>query len=350
MNRTLPRLLAVLAALLVTVPIAPAAAPAQPAAPTLTWSVQPADRHGPDGRRWVERTLDPGQVVTEHLAVRNFSDGSVVFALKAADGYLTDKGRFNMLASDQESVDGGTWIQVQQKVTVGAGETKVVPFTITAPPDATPGDHPAGIAATVTSAGGTVAVESRVGFRVMMRASGTATAAVAISDLTARYRRSWNPFSAGAIEISYTATNDGNVAVTGSGRVTVAGPFGLGRQSAPEVKGEELLPGGSRKVGNRVAGVWALGPLRTRVDVTPVVLGGDQGGADVRPASRTVTVWTVPWPQLGLAALLAVLVLTLRALARQRRRRLGRLIAQAREEGRAQGREATPIGGPPPAS
>ncbi|MFD0788057.1 WxL protein peptidoglycan domain-containing protein, partial [Micromonospora azadirachtae] len=218
---------------------------AQPTSPTLTWAVQPADEKGPDGRRWVEVALDPGQVVTEHLAVRNFSDGAVVFALKAADGYLTDKGRFNMLPSNRESVDGGTWIEVQETVTVGPRQTKVVPFTITVPRDATPGDHPAGIAATVTSSGGTVAVESRVGFRVMMRATGTVMAALAIGDVAARYERSWNPFSPGTVHVTYTATNDGNVAVTGSGRVAAAELFGLSEPDAPAAV-EELMPGGSR--------------------------------------------------------------------------------------------------------
>ncbi|MEV6812745.1 DUF916 domain-containing protein [Micromonospora sp. NPDC051296] len=343
MIRTLPRpwsrLLAVLAAVLVTMPIAPAGAVAEPTTPTVTWSVQPANKQGPDGRRWVEVTLDPGQSVTEHVAVRNFSDSPVVFSLKAADGYLTDKGRFNMLPSNQESVDGGTWIDVQEKVTVGAKQTKVVPFTITAPDDATPGDHPAGIAATVTSTGGTVAVESRVGFRVMMRASGTVTAAVAINDLTATYRPSWNPFSAGTIELSYTATNDGNVAVTGNGRTTVAELFGLLERNTPGAV-EELLPAGSRNVDARVTGVWGLGPLRTTVDVTPDILVGDPTDADIRQTSGTVTVWALPWSQLALAVILALLVLAFRIIARRRRQRLAQLLARARDEGRAESREA----------
>ncbi|BCJ68464.1 WxL protein peptidoglycan domain-containing protein [Polymorphospora rubra] len=342
MTRTLPRLLAVLAAALVTVPVAPAGALAEP---TLTWAVQPADGNGPDGRRWIERTLDPGQVVTEHLAVRNFSDAAATFALKAADGYLTDKGRFNMLPSNRESVDGGTWVAVRDTVTVGARETKVVPFTITVPADATPGDHPAGIAATVTSTGGTVAVESRVGFRLMLRASGTIVASLAVDDLTATYRPSWNPFSPGTVHVDYAGTNDGNVAVTGRSRVTVAGPFGLaGRDAATDV--EETLPGGVRQKAVRVSGVWALGPLRTGVEVAPAVLGGDPTGAEVRPASATVTIWAVPWSQLVLLAVLVVLVLAVRTVARRRRQRFARLLARAREEGR----ESALVGGPPPAS
>jgi hypothetical protein len=341
MNRTLPRLLAVLAAVLITVPIAPVGAAAEPSPPTLTWSVQPANQQGPDGRRWIELKLDPGQVVTEHLAVRNFSDRSVVFALKAADGYLTDKGRFNMLPSDRASVDGGTWIAVQDKVTVGPKETKVVPFTLTVPQDAQPGDHPAGIAATITAAGGTVAVESRVGFRVMMRVNGTLTAAVAVHDLTARYRHSWNPFSAGTIRVRYTTSNDGNVAVTGPSRVTIAELFGL-RKHGDQADVGEMLPGGSRAVDTGVAGVWALGRLRTSVVVTPSVNGGGTAGAAIRPASASVTVWVLPWPQLALAVVLGALVLAFRAIVRRRRQRLAELLARARDEGRREGRKSTP--------
>ncbi|GGO21098.1 WxL protein peptidoglycan domain-containing protein [Micromonospora parathelypteridis] len=346
--RTPLRLLAVLAAVFVAVPIAPAAAAAQPTTPTLTWAVQPANQQGPDGRRWVERTLDPGQAVTEHLAVRNFSDGTVVFALKAADGYLTDNGRFNMLASNQQSADGGTWIRVQQTVSVGPRQTKVVPFTITAPHNTTPGDHPAGIAAAVTSAGGTVAVESRVGFRVMLRASGTVTASLAINGLTARYERSWNPFSAGTVHLRYTTTNDGNVAVAGTGRTTAAGPLGLAaRRNTTNV--EETLPGGSRAVEGRLDGVWSLGRLGTRVDLTPAIVGGDPTSAETRPTTATVTIWALPWPQLSLAAVLAVLALAVRHTLRRRRRRLAQLIADARDEGRAEARKSALADGAPQA-
>ncbi|MEV6866843.1 DUF916 domain-containing protein [Streptosporangium subroseum] len=332
LSQTLPRLLAVLTAALLTVPLAPTGALAEP---TLTWSVQPADQQGPDGRRWIELTLDPGQSVTEHLAVRNFGDASAVFALKAADGYITDKGRFNMLQSDRASVDGGTWVKVQNEVTVGANETKVVPFTITVPRDASPGDHPAGIAATVTSAGSTVSVESRVGFRVMMRATGTITAAMAVSDLTATYEQSWNPFSSGVIRVEYTATNKGNVAVSGTGEVTTGDLSGLTERDA-KTDVEEIFPGDSRTVESRIAGVWALGPLSTSVTMSPSVQGGAPAGAVVENAATDVTVWTVPWPQLALVALLVILFFSYRAITRRRRRRLADLLARARDEGRAE--------------
>ncbi|RIV41176.1 hypothetical protein [Micromonospora radicis] len=356
--RLLPRLLAALAALVVVGSVTPAGAAAQPAGPTVTWAVQPANQQGPDGRRWVELTLDPGQVVTEHLAVRNFGAAPVVFSLKAADGYLTDKGRFNMLSSDRVSVDGGTWIEVQEKVTVGARETRVVPFTIRVPVDASPGDHPAGIAASVVSASGAVAVESRVGFRVMLRASGTVTAALSAEGLAATYRRSWNPFTAGTLRVTYTASNTGNVAVTGTGRVRTEELFGLVTRDGPgEVA--ETLPGGERQVEAAVGGVWGLGRVTTGVEVTPAVVGGDPAvvggdpavvggdpaGAQLRPAVATVTVWVLPWPQLALVVVLAALVLLWRGVTRRRRRRLARLLAEARDEGRAEARTTALTGG-----
>jgi hypothetical protein len=336
MTRTLPRLLTALAAILTTVSIAPATAAAEPTTPTLTWAVQPANQQGPDGRRFIEHTLDPGQAITEHLAVRNFSDRPATFSLKAADGYLTDKGRFNMLPSHQQSKDGGTWITIQNKVTVAPKATAVVPFTITVPRNATPGDHPAGLAATITATGGTVAVESRVGFRVMMRVTGTTVAALAIHDLTTTYRHSWKPFTAGTIHVTYTTTNNGSIAATGTNRATTTELFGLTKHAA-RTEVEQTLPGGTRQLDIHVTGLWALGPLRTTINLTPAALPGDATSAEIKRATATTTIWTLPWPQLTLATILVALVFTARTVTQRRRRRLAQLLAHARDEGREEG-------------
>ncbi|PZG07733.1 hypothetical protein C1I95_30670, partial [Micromonospora craterilacus] len=66
--------------------------------------------------------------------------------------------------------------------------------------------------------------------------------------------------------------------------------------------------------------------------------------ADIRQTTTTVTVWTFPWSQLALAVILVALVLTVRFITRRRRQRLAQLLANAREEGRAESREATAVG------
>lgn len=285
---------------------------ATPAPANVTWTVQPAD-----GSRWIERTLDPGQKVTEKLVVRNLGAADAVFALSAADGYLTDKGHFNMLDSDKKSTDGGTWITVQPSVAVGAGKTATVSFTITVPAGASPGDHPAGIAASVLSRNGTVQVESRVGFRVMLRASGTVRPALAAQHVSAHYSHSWNPFRSGSVTVSYTVANTGNVRADARASVSVSELFN--HRDGGTAAGE-LLPGGTRAAGGVVHGVWGVGPVHTKILLSPA----DPAG----PAA--VTVWVVPWPQLLVVVLLVALVLALRA----RRRRFARLLAQARQESR----------------
>lgn len=289
------------------------AIPAAPASGAVTWTVQPAD-----GSRWIERTLDPGQTVTEKMAVRNLGKADAVFALSAADGYLTDKGRFNMLASDKKSSDGGTWIHLQPSIAVAAGQTRIVPFTITVPAGATPGDHPAGIAASVLSRSGTVRVESRVGFRVMLRAGGTVRPALTAQHVTVHFDRSWNPLRSGAIHVGYTVANTGNVRADAHAAVSVSELFGAHHRDGGAATGE-LLPGGTRPAGGLVRGVWGLGPVRAKILLSP---------AD--PAGPTsMTVWVVPWPQLIAVALLVALVLVLRV---RSRRRLARLMDQARQE------------------
>ncbi|GIM91912.1 COG1470 family protein [Paractinoplanes toevensis] len=314
-----------LAAALLAVPLLPAtAAHADASGPKVTWTVQPANATAADGRRWVERTVDPGTTVTEHLAVRNLGTVSAVFALTAADGYLTDNGHFNMLASDKKSSDAGTWIAVQPSVTVGPNETRVLPFTITVPAGATPGDHPAGIAASVLSRSGTLQVESRVGFRVMLRASGAARSSLAARGVTVHYEQSWNPFRAGTIHAGYTVANTGNVRADARTSLSVREFFGLHHRDGGAATGE-LLPGGNRPADARVHGVWGLGPVHTKILLTP---------AD--PAGPTeVTVWIVPWPQLIAVALLVALLFVLRTTRRASRRRLARLLDDARREGQA---------------
>ncbi|MGW6228251.1 hypothetical protein ACWFQT_14140 [Cellulosimicrobium cellulans] len=324
---------------------------------TITWSVTPADAGGADGRRWVDLTADPGQTVDEHLAVTNFGKVPATFALKSADGYLTANGRFNMLPSDQESTDAGTWFTVQETVEVGPDETVVVPYTITVPESATPGDHPAGIAASITStgtdAGGTnLGVESRVGFRVTTRVTGEVQPVLTVENVKASYSPSWNPFAAGDLTVSYDVANDGNVRLGAEGDVATSALFGaVGDEVAAEPI-SELLPGGSLRSRVDVNDVWPLGPVSTTITVTPTPVADDQIDTPLDPVTVTVTTWAVPWPQLLLVAIVVVLIVGVRDDRRRRRQRLEAMLARARDEGRRQaaGGEPEPSGTGSPAA
>jgi hypothetical protein len=310
---------------------------AAPDESSIRWSVTPADATGPDGRTAAEHTLDPGDAIDDYFAVRNVSDADVTFSLTAADGFYTRNGRFDILASGQESVGSGTWISLPDEVAVAAGQTVVVPYRIAVPDRAEPGDHAAGITASVLSIGSaddgtSVGVESRVGFRVLTRVTGDITPLAAITALEGSYDLSWNPFRPGDIRVSFDVVNEGNTRLLVRGDAAAGG--GTTAFPVADDNPQELLPGDERPFTTVVDDVWPLFLVPTTVTVTAESATMDGEIADVAPVQAEVTVWAVPWPQL---AVVAGLVLVMAAVAGGRirsRRRLAALLAEAREEGR----------------
>jgi hypothetical protein len=306
-------------------------------APEIRWSVVPADESGPDGRRAVENDLDPGESVSDLFAVRNVSDAEVTFRLTAADGFYTRNGRFDILPADQESTSSGTWISLPDEVTIPAGETAIVPFDITVPDNAEPGDHAAGITASVLSVqtgddGASVGVESRVGFRVTTRVTGELTPMPVIDAVAGDYAVSWNPFRPGAATVAFEVENDGNTILIVEGAVNAGGQSTV--FPAAGEKALELLPGDSRAFEVVVHGVWPLFAVPVEVVVAPTMLTMTGETSDVTPVSSSTTVWAVPWPQLIILAGIGLLVWALVWGRLRSRRRLDALLADAREAGR----------------
>lgn len=316
---------------------APTAAPSpDPNPANVTWSVRPGDADGPDGRSWIEWEADPGAERTEHLVVSNFGDSEVEFRLTAADGYFTDTGRFSMLSSDRVSTEAGTWITLPDAVVVPAGGSEVVPFTITVPSDAGPGDHPAGVAASILSVGsGAVGVESRIGFRVMTRVTGELRAEIT-AGVSGGFTGSVNPFEPGRLEVAYDITNTGNTRLRTQPAVTVAGPFGL---DATEHLGEEIVdiaPGETRTGVVRVDRAWPLFRYDVRVAATPVAVSDELRVDGARTATASAGIAAVPLSQLATLTMAAGLLLWWLWQRRRSRATTARLLEAARAEGRAE--------------
>ncbi|MDR1189464.1 MAG: DUF916 domain-containing protein [Bifidobacteriaceae bacterium] len=305
---------------------------------SVVWSVAPADQDGPDGRHRIELELEPGERATEHLAVTNLSQEPVTFSLVAADGYFTASGRFNMLNRPEESTDAGKWIGIAPQVQVEPDATAVVPFTITVPANAEPGDHAAGVAATIMSApaqgsGSGLGVTSRFGIRVMTRVTGQLAPGLEISGVKTGYDVSWNPARPGRLKVRFDLTNTGNVALIVTGTVAASGTASFPPDGAPRI---ELLPGASRHVEVVVGGVWPL--VRTNATITAEPVVAASYGAEPVPAgpvAAEVWVWTPPWPQLACLAGLALIVASARLGRSRSRRRTAAMIEQARQDERA---------------
>src|SRR5699024_953135 len=122
-------------------------------------------------------------------------------------------GTFDILRPGEENEAAGQWIELdQQEVTVPADDSVTVPFSITVPENATPGDQPAGIAASVSAGEGEdVSMVSRVGARIQLRVDGDIMPTLAVDDLNVDYQQNWNPFAPGTATVTWTVRNTGNV-------------------------------------------------------------------------------------------------------------------------------------------
>jgi hypothetical protein len=329
------------------VALAPVAAAADeptpaPSGSSYTWTVEPATVDGPDGRVSLRHEIDPGQVVSDAIALTNFSSTAAEFAVYASDGVVTADGNFDIAPPDVAPSAAGTWVGISGEgvdgsrpraeggilVEVPAGGRVIVPLTIAVPADAPPGDHPAGVAAELVQAeGSAIQFSSRVGVRLHLRVTGDVVAALAATHVTASYVPSWNPFALGSVTLDYTLENTGNVRLGAVSESSLVAAFGTARTST-SVDRREILPGEAVAVHTEIP-AWPLFLGWGEVTVTPSVVGEDEVLAPLTAAGGSFFVATVPWSQLALIALLVGGVLLVRWAMRRSARRVQERIAEA---------------------
>lgn len=316
-----------------------------------TWGVVPANAEGEaDGRISFRHVAEPGDTITEHALVTNYSEQAVTFALAGAAGTISPDGSFDILDPEEAGDGHGSWITIEDSVRIEAGESAAVPFTVAVPQDALPGDHPAGIVvglATPDADDGALGVgfEARVGLRIHLRVDGDITPRLEVQDLTTSYEGSWNPFAPGRLVIDYTVANTGNVRLATKESLEVSGLLGAGTTVTPDESTDatETLPGGSQTMSTVVDGVWPLGPLTTTVTATPSVIGADDlGDTTLEWATAQQSTWAVPWVHLILLAALVAIVLFLRHRRRQGKAAYAAALEAARREGAASAAGGTP--------
>lgn len=329
---------------LTSAPVAPTPSPSAASPGPATWSVAPAGIKGPDGRAALTYKLEPGASLTDRVAVTNHSRQPLTLRLYASDAFNTSSGGFDLLAGDRAPEDVGAWVKpAQTTVIVPGGSRLLVPLTISVPANATPGDHTGGVVASVTTAGGAggVAVDHRVGTRVYLRVTGPLRPGLAIGDVTLTGHTPWNPLSLPEVTATFTVSNPGNLRLTGRPSLRAEGPFGLGGRDAEGAMLPQVLPGNAvtTTVVNR--GVLPLGRVTVETAVHPQTVDGET----VDPSPQTVvaraSMWLIPWPQLVVIALVALLITGLILRRRRNRRRLREAVAAAERRGREEARTPT---------
>lgn len=325
------RLFALVAAVAAVAVLTPAAAHAEPADDgNRAWSLRPGTPEGkPDKRTHYTLQGTPGAAVQEKVLVTNSSKVPASFVIYGTDAFNTATGAFDLLPAARQPTGIGSWMRFDAPtVTIDAGATVAVPFTVVVPVNATPGDHAGGVVVSLAT-GTDVKVDTRVAVRLYLRIAGLLRPVLAAQQVDAHYTGAGNPFGSGTVSVSYTAENTGNIRLQSHAKLVVTSALTgitLAEQKLPDLA--ELLPGQRVPHQAEIGGVFPAGPLTVRVDLEPFGDPEQPVGQAVPEAEGHTTIWAWPW------LLLVVLLVLLTGAGFLVRRRLIRR-AQGRAEAAA---------------
>lgn len=327
-------LAAALAAALAAVLVVAAPASAEEVdGPEVTWGVRTADTTWGEGRENYAYAVDAGETIDDAIIIANHDVVPVELDVYAADAFTTSDGQLDVATRDVRPRELGAWAApAADRVTVQPGEAIEVPFTITVPANATPGDHAGGILTSLASpeVDSGLTVDRRLGIRMHLRVGGALAPALAIDDLRVDYAGTPNPFGTGAATVSYTVRNAGNTRLSAAQQVALTGPFGMLPVAATGVADvPELLPGETWPVEVEVEGIVPAFVLTAAVTLDPASPADTK--PEPRPVEEAVSTAAVPWTLLALVLLLAAAIFAWVRLGRRRRAQ-----RKAREDARVQ--------------
>lgn len=274
-----------------------------------SWTLVPAAAEHPERAGSYRPNLSyeaaPGATIDDAVTVFNYGTVPLTFAVFGTDAFNNPDGDFDLLPTDEQPEDVGSWVTLAQRnLTVAPGKAVTVPITIAVPADARPGDH---VGAVLASApvqgtgpdGKLVEFDRRTGTRLYVRVEGPLAPELAVTGIRTVYQPALNPLD-GSATVTYRIENRGNVRLGAKHRVSVSGPLGIGTRRSPADELAELLPGEDVTFTTTLDGVLAGGVALTDVTVDPIPIGD---AAEVETATGRST--TIALPLTVLATVLA---------------------------------------------
>lgn len=279
--------------------------------------------------------VDPGQTVVDDFYVKNSGTVAQTLVIYATDAFNAEDGGFALLDTSETPKDVGSWIVFEGGVsrvelTLGAGESRVLSFTLAVPTEASPGDHAGGIVVTTQSdGGGQVLVEQRIATRLYARVNGDLLPRLAISSVDATYVGDFfNPFG-GTATITTTLSNTGNVSLGADVTAGVKGLFGIPLVQPVVLQVPELLPGTTRTYSFDVTGVGSWIYLNPYIYLLGTIDDGAINPGPMPLLERSVSLLVVPWHFLVGLVLVGAVLVGIRARARSNEERAEQWLAYA---------------------
>lgn len=191
---------------------------------------------------------DPGQTLRGELEMLNEQGEAKVF-FSSFENFepAGDTGSPKFIGAK----DGlATWMQTENSVSIGVGEKKIIPYTITIPNDAEPGGYFAAIfwggQDPETQIAGEVAIGGKLGVLILLRVRGDIVESAGISEYGTQGGSRF--FSTTPIVFSYRFANQGGDRVVPLGDIVVKNTFGGVTASLKANENEgNVLPSSSRK-------------------------------------------------------------------------------------------------------
>lgn len=260
-----------------------------------SWAVEPGGPDGPGGRPHFQYDLQPGQSLRDVVSISNTTTEAMTFRIYATDALTTPRdAAFALLPEGEAPTGTGRWIRFGiSEYEVPARSRIDVPFEITVPPDARPGDHAGGIVAANTETeseidddGATVEVRRRVAARVYVRVKGPLQPALRVDNVDIETSQPAIPWVTGRgdAHISFEVRNTGNTRITPGANIKVSGFLGRGVKEFDEVL-PELLPGSSVLVNHSWEGLPPADRLNFKIQIESTEV----------EVTRSIGRWILPW-------------------------------------------------------
>ncbi|MWK38346.1 DUF916 domain-containing protein [Actinomadura sp. J1-007] len=235
-------------------------------------------------------------MVHDLVRIANLTDRRLTFSLYGADAYNTPRDAgFALRTAAEPRTDVGRWIRLGTGKTVIQPRTaREIPFTISVPLNATPGEHIGGVVAlnqaieAVQEDGAArIGLRRAVAARVYLRVAGPAAPGVRVDALAVTRREPLVPVVNRTLGVvRYTVVNTGNLRIAPTANVRATGLLGRPLKEWPARHLPELLPGQSIAIEMPWDGPPPLDAVAVRVDVT---------AADGVAARTRTGFLAVPW-------------------------------------------------------
>jgi hypothetical protein len=243
----------------------------------------------------------PGTTIRNTAIVSNHTNEPVTLLDYAVDAHGSATGTFAMAAQTDARRGVGGWVQLAARtITVPARTERRLPFGLHVPAGTAPGDYTGALIIQsppvegATSVHGGTAVRlniiQRQGLRIYLHVDGAAVKALTAGALS-------STSSGGGVDCAVPVYNTGNVTLHPSAQLTVTSQVGVNTRIRFSSV-DSVLPGGRLT-------------LRAHLDhPAPVQIGTAVATVSSEAGTRRVTADFVALPWTGIAAALAVLLLT----------------------------------------